>query len=78
MRGTFLTSSKAFSGSSFFGRGTNTAASMTKENKSNSPVDHFQISVHRKDICPPERVAVRPYMNGDDKNTNRPVTYLAL
>ncbi len=49
MRGTFLSSSKAFSGSSFFGRGTNTAASMTKENKSNSPVDHFQISVHMKD-----------------------------
>ncbi|KAL5550650.1 hypothetical protein UlMin_000826 [Ulmus minor] len=73
MRGTFLSSSKAFSGGSFFGRDTNTAALMTKENKSNSLVDHFHSSAHRKDICPPERVAVRPYMNGDDKNANRPV-----
>lgn len=73
MRGTILSSSKAFSGGSFFGRGTNNAATMMKEAKPNTFVDHNHISAHRKDICPPERVATRPYMNGDDKNTNHMV-----
>ncbi|PON94416.1 stress response NST1-like protein [Trema orientale] len=73
MRGTILSSSKAFSGGSFFGRGTSTAANMVKESKPNNSIDQPHMAVHRKDICPPERVAVKSCMNVDDKNTNRPV-----
>ncbi|XP_015897384.3 uncharacterized protein LOC107431020 [Ziziphus jujuba] len=73
MRGTFLSSSKAFSGGSFFGRGANTTAAVTKENKPNSSVDHVHTYTHRRDIYPPERVAAKPCINGDDRNFNRPV-----
>lgn len=76
MRGTILSSSKAFSGGSFFGRGANSTATMTRENKPNSSVDHVHTSVYRRDSCPPERVAVKPCISGDDKNFNRPVSFL--
>ncbi|KAF4378971.1 hypothetical protein F8388_022058 [Cannabis sativa] len=71
MRGTFLSSSKAFGGGSFFGRGTSNAATTAKESKPNSFTDQGHIAVHRKDVCPPERVALRSCTNLDDKNTNR-------
>uniref|UniRef100_A0A803QEX6 Uncharacterized protein n=1 Tax=Cannabis sativa TaxID=3483 RepID=A0A803QEX6_CANSA len=71
MRGTFLSSSKAFGGGSFFGRGTSNAATSAKESKPNSFTDQGHIAVHRKDVCPPERVALRSCTNLDDKNTNR-------
>ncbi|EXB42359.1 hypothetical protein L484_021951 [Morus notabilis] len=71
MKGTIFSSSKAFSGGSFFGRGTSAAATTMKEVKPNNPVEHGHISVHNKDVCPPERVALRSFMNGDDKNINR-------
>ncbi|KAK6279618.1 PREDICTED: stress response protein nst1 [Theobroma cacao] len=70
MRGTFLSSSKAFSGSSFFGKSTNSPATVTKENKPNNSVDHVHTSAHRRDFCPAERVAGKLSMNGDDKNVN--------
>ncbi|KAJ9185469.1 hypothetical protein P3X46_005106 [Hevea brasiliensis] len=73
MRGTFLSSSRAFTGSGFFGKTANTPANVTKENKLNSSVDHSHTSAHRRDIRPPERVAGNLSMNGDDKNVNRPV-----
>ncbi|XP_022761412.1 uncharacterized protein LOC111307629 [Durio zibethinus] len=74
MRGTFLSSSKAFSGSSFFGKSTNTP-SITKESKTNNSVDQVHTSVHRRDFCTSERVAGKLSMNGDDKNVkvNHPV-----
>lgn len=77
MRGTILSSSRAFSGGSFFGRGASTAANMTKESKPNSSIDQANIAVYRKDICPPERVALRSCTTVDDKNTNRLVSSLA-
>ena len=78
MRGTILSSSKAFSGGGFFGRGTSTvAATTTKESKPNSSIDQANIAVHRKDVCPPECVAVRSCTNADDKNTNRLVGFVA-
>ncbi|OMO53107.1 hypothetical protein CCACVL1_28875 [Corchorus capsularis] len=75
MKGTFLSSSKAFSGSSFFGRSANTPATVTKENKTNNSVDHVHTSAYRRDFCPPERVPGKLGMSGDDKNinTNHPV-----
>ncbi|GMI78649.1 hypothetical protein like AT3G51650 [Hibiscus trionum] len=74
MRGTFLSSSKAFTGSSFFGK-TSTPAIITKENKTNNPVDHVHASANRRDFCPSERPAGKLSMNGDDKNVkiNHPV-----
>ncbi|XWS13067.1 hypothetical protein CRYUN_Cryun36dG0005700 [Craigia yunnanensis] len=68
MRGTFLSSSKAFTGSSFFGKSTNTPATITKENKTNNSADHVHTSAHRRDFSPSERVAGKLSMNGDDKN----------
>ncbi|XVF29689.1 hypothetical protein REPUB_Repub15cG0143700 [Reevesia pubescens] len=75
MRGTFLSSSKAFSGSSFFGKSTNTPAPITKENKTNNSVDHVHTSSHMRDFCTSERVAGKLSMGGDDKNIkiNQPV-----
>lgn len=75
MRGTIFSSSKAFSGGSFFGKGTNTT--VTKETKSSMAVDHVHSSAHRRDLFPPERVAARPFMNGDDKSISRTVSCLA-
>ncbi|XVF37430.1 hypothetical protein REPUB_Repub20aG0007200 [Reevesia pubescens] len=75
MRGTFLSSSKAFTGNSFFGKSTNTPATVTKENKTNNSVDHVLTSAYRRDFCPSERVSGKLNMNGDDKNVkiNHPV-----
>ncbi|GLT55759.1 hypothetical protein SLA2020_288520 [Shorea laevis] len=74
VRGTFLSSSKAFSGGSFFGRGTtNTPVTIAKESKINASVDNVQTSATRRDFYPPERVAGKLTMNGDDKHPNRPV-----
>ncbi|XP_022721921.1 uncharacterized protein LOC111279225 [Durio zibethinus] len=74
MRGTFLSSSKAFTGSSFFGKSTNTPT-VTKESKTNNSVDHLHTSAHRRDFCPSEHIAGKLSMNGDDKNVkiNYPV-----
>ncbi|KAF2305233.1 hypothetical protein GH714_003242 [Hevea brasiliensis] len=73
MRGTFLSSSRAFTGSDFLGKSANTPANVTKENKFNSSVDHGHASACRRDICPPECLTGKSFMNGDDKNVNRPV-----
>ncbi|XP_057970961.1 stress response protein nst1-like isoform X2 [Malania oleifera] len=73
MRGTFLSPSKAFSGGSFFGKGASTAATVLKESKANGFIDHVQASANRRDLCPPDRVAGKLNMNGDDKNIPRPV-----
>ncbi|KAM1799088.1 hypothetical protein ACFX12_033087 [Malus domestica] len=71
MRGTIFNSSKAFGGGSFFGKGAN--STVTKETKSSSSVDHVHIYAQKRDLCPPERVAARPLMNGDDKSVHCPV-----
>ncbi|KAG8647837.1 hypothetical protein MANES_09G116100v8 [Manihot esculenta] len=73
MRGTFLSSSKAFTGSGFFGKTAYTPANVTKENKFNSSVDHSHTSAYRRDICSPDRIAGKLSMNGDEKNVNHPV-----
>ncbi|XP_061368505.1 stress response protein NST1-like [Gastrolobium bilobum] len=69
MRGTILSSSKAFG----FGRGTNNPATMLKENKFNSYVDHVHTAAGRRDVCPPERPIAKSNLNGDDRNINHSV-----
>ncbi|GAB4856263.1 hypothetical protein Ancab_014190 [Ancistrocladus abbreviatus] len=72
MRGTFLSSSRALTGGSFFGKVSHTPLPVLKE-KSNSSIDHFQVSANRRELCPPERVPPKVAASGDDKNINRPV-----
>ncbi|GMH23135.1 hypothetical protein Nepgr_024978 [Nepenthes gracilis] len=72
MRGTFLSSSRAFTGGSFFGRAGRTP-SVSKDSKSSGSIDHFQVSGNRKELCPPERASLKVATSGDDKNVNRPV-----
>ncbi|KAK6943385.1 hypothetical protein RJ641_024487, partial [Dillenia turbinata] len=77
MRGTLLSSSKAFTGSGFFGKGANTSAPALKENKPNAFVEHPQASSNRRDLCPPNRAVGKTNFHGDDKvlgsNGNRTV-----
>lgn len=73
VRGTFLSSSKAFSGGSFFGRGVSNPSTILKENKPIGSGDHVQASSNRRDTCPLDRVGVKLSMTGDEKNISRPV-----
>ncbi|GMI96031.1 hypothetical protein like AT3G51650 [Hibiscus trionum] len=68
VRGTFFSSSKAFSGSSFFGKSINTPATISKENKTTNSFDHANTSAHRRDFCTSECVAGKSSINGDDKS----------
>ncbi|KAF5737280.1 hypothetical protein HS088_TW13G00159 [Tripterygium wilfordii] len=67
MKGTLLSSSRAFSGGSFFGRGASTS------NKFSSSADHVNDTVHRRDLYPPERIAGKAIINRDDKSISRTV-----
>ncbi|KAF1895543.1 hypothetical protein Lal_00041822 [Lupinus albus] len=66
MRGTILSSSKAFG----FGRGSNNTDTVAKENKFNSSVDHVHTAASRRDICPPEHPTAKTNVNGDVQNIN--------
>ncbi|XP_075513123.1 uncharacterized protein LOC142548603 [Primulina tabacum] len=70
MRGSFLSSSRALTGGSFFGKSTN-ASSLSREQKSNISLDHAHTYLYKKDTA--ERVSGRGNVNGDDKIANRPV-----
>ncbi|XP_022934465.1 uncharacterized protein LOC111441636 [Cucurbita moschata] len=71
MRGTFLSSSKAFGSGSLFGKVYNGPASVVKD-KSNGSVDHVNTSISNRDTSS-ERVIGKSALNGDDKNINHPV-----
>ncbi|KAK6118208.1 hypothetical protein DH2020_047994 [Rehmannia glutinosa] len=72
MRGTFLSSSRAFTGGGFFGKNTNTST-VSREHKPSTSVENTQSSTHRKEIAQSDRVAGRSTGDGDDKSANRPV-----
>ncbi|XAR68729.1 hypothetical protein NMG60_11000083 [Bertholletia excelsa] len=69
MKGTFLSSSKAFSGASFFGKSVNASTSVSRENKPNVSVDHAHAYPNRREWSQPGKSV----MNSDDKIINRPV-----
>ncbi|WVZ05746.1 hypothetical protein V8G54_019092 [Vigna mungo] len=69
MRGTILSSSKAFG----FSRGNNISSNVVKENKVNSSVDHVHTAPSRREICPPEHPAAKSNLNGDDRNITHSV-----
>ncbi|KAJ1379054.1 putative stress response protein nst1-like [Sesbania bispinosa] len=54
-------------------RGTNVPATVVKENKFNSTVDHVHTAASRRNIGPPERPAAKSNLNGDDRNANHSV-----
>ncbi|XP_031396497.1 stress response protein nst1 [Punica granatum] len=63
MRGTLISSSKAFGGTSFFGRTANTSTTIPKESKSNNAVNHAHTSAPKRDLCTSERVAGKSTIN---------------
>ncbi|KAF7825440.1 stress response protein NST1-like [Senna tora] len=69
MRGTFLSSSKAFG----FGKGTNTSATLVKDNKVHNSIDHVSIASNRRDTCAHERPTAKSNMNADVRNANHVV-----
>ncbi|KAH6824728.1 hypothetical protein C2S53_009701 [Perilla frutescens var. hirtella] len=69
MRGTFLSSSRAFSGRGLFGKSTSTS-NFSKEHK---PTDHTQSPVHKKEMVQTDPLSGRSNVNGDHKSNIRPV-----
>ncbi|XP_047320099.1 uncharacterized protein LOC124924090 [Impatiens glandulifera] len=69
MKGTILSSSKAFGSNSFFRRGVNTSPMVSRESKSGGFVDHINTSANRNDFSQHGK----PNMSGDDKSISRPV-----
>lgn len=74
MKGTFLSSSKAFTGSGFFGKVAPTPVPALKEIKGSSSVECSLVSNTRHDLHPSEHVPGKNSMNGDDKGNVRLVT----
>ncbi|KAG7574097.1 hypothetical protein ISN44_As09g023160 [Arabidopsis suecica] len=73
VKGTFFSSSKAFTDNRFFGRGVNMSATIAKENKHIGSADHSHASAHTRHINPPEFVAGKSGSNGEERNTTRHV-----
>ncbi|PIN15744.1 Vacuolar H+-ATPase V1 sector, subunit G [Handroanthus impetiginosus] len=72
MRGTFLSSSRAFTGGGFFGK-SNNASVVPREHKPSTLVETAQTSTYRKEMAQPDRVSGRSTVNRDDKSANRTV-----
>ncbi|XP_043724570.1 uncharacterized protein LOC122671433 [Telopea speciosissima] len=70
VKGSFLSSSKGFNGSSFFGKGGHAAVTVVPKNNSNSSVDHVQATGNRREVHLNEHVAGKINLNGDDKVTD--------
>ncbi|KAF9684837.1 hypothetical protein SADUNF_Sadunf04G0160100 [Salix dunnii] len=73
MKGTLLSSSRAFSGGGFFAKAAYTPATVTKENKPISSIDPVHVSAYRRDIHPPDRLSGKASLYGDDKHIYHPV-----
>ncbi|XP_010253148.1 PREDICTED: uncharacterized protein LOC104594529 isoform X2 [Nelumbo nucifera] len=71
VKGSFLSSSKAFNGASFFGKGTHASATtVSKTNKSSGSVDHVQAFANRREVYSAEHTSGKLNFNGDDKTTD--------
>ncbi|KAL3536603.1 hypothetical protein ACH5RR_005064 [Cinchona calisaya] len=71
VRGTFLSSSRAFTGGGFFGR--NSAGTVSREPKSNVFLDHSQTYSNRREESQLNRVSSKSSGQGDEKNITQPV-----
>ncbi|XP_058110583.1 stress response protein nst1-like isoform X2 [Magnolia sinica] len=68
MKGSFLSSSKAFNGATFFGRGAHASATAAmKVNRPSGSGDHVQTSTSRREVLSSEHIAGKFTSNGDDK-----------
>lgn len=76
MRGTLLSSSRALTGSGFFGKSINTPT-VSRDHRPGTLVENTQ-TTYRKEIVQPDQVSVRSVVNGDDKSSNRPVSCFIL
>ncbi|XP_059296716.1 stress response protein NST1-like isoform X2 [Lycium ferocissimum] len=72
MRGSFLSSSRAFTGGDHFGKSNNTST-VPREHKSKTGMDHIQTHASRRELSQPDRVSGKLNTNGDDKSINHPV-----
>lgn len=72
MRGTFLSSARAFTGGDYFGK-TNNSSTVPREHKSKTGIDHIQTHASRRELSQPDRVSGKLNPNGDDRSINRPV-----
>ncbi|KAJ8550737.1 hypothetical protein K7X08_000107 [Anisodus acutangulus] len=70
MRGTFLSSSRAFTGGVFFGK--SNATNIPREQKSNTTIDPLH-NASRRELSQPDRIPGKLNPNGDDRSMNRPV-----
>ncbi|XP_016461147.2 uncharacterized protein LOC107784518 [Nicotiana tabacum] len=70
MKGTFLSSSRAFTGGGFFGKSNTTP--VPREQKSNTSVDPVHYA-SRRELFQPDRVPGKLNPIGDDRSMNRPV-----
>ena len=75
MRGSFLSSSRAFTGGGFFGKGANANTSNTREHKSGATLDHVQNTANRRDLSQSEHTPAKSSASTDDKNITRPVSF---
>ncbi|KAJ8428052.1 hypothetical protein Cgig2_027623 [Carnegiea gigantea] len=73
MKGTFLSSSKAFTSGGFFAKVAPTPVPAAKDIKSNSTVDNPSVSNGRCDFDSGEHVPSKAIVNGDDKSHVHPV-----
>ncbi|KAM3287713.1 hypothetical protein P3S67_021143 [Capsicum chacoense] len=72
MKGTFLSSSRAFTGGDHFGK-SNNSSTVPREHNSKTGIDHIQTHASRRELSQPDRVSGELNPNGDDMNINRPV-----
>ncbi|KVH94925.1 uncharacterized protein LOC112518143 [Cynara cardunculus var. scolymus] len=73
MKGSFLSSSRAFTGGGFFGKGTIANTSIAREHKSTATLDHVQNTANKRDLSQPEHAPGKSNASTDDKNINRSV-----
>ncbi|KAG9445307.1 hypothetical protein H6P81_016647 [Aristolochia fimbriata] len=76
VKGSFLSSSKAFNGASFFGRGSHTSTPGAKVNKSGGFGDHVQIFTNRRDAHSAESMPAKFSAYGDEKNAETTLHHL--
>ncbi|XP_009775410.1 uncharacterized protein [Nicotiana sylvestris] len=72
MRGTHLSSSRAFTGGDHFVKSNNTST-VPREHESKTGIDHIQNHGSRREVSQPDRVSGKLNTNGDERSINQPV-----
>ncbi|KAG6427700.1 hypothetical protein SASPL_111946 [Salvia splendens] len=72
MKGTFFSSSRAFTRGGFFGKNTNMPI-VLRELKPSPLLENAQTVAYRKETVQPDQASGRPTVHVDDKGSNRPV-----